>query len=137
MELQIHVEEILLRVPERAHLAYTNLLTHHESRYDDLTGWTRAYLTQAELAQEMACSVRTAERALRDLREYGIARVLAWPGSRTETQVRVADVPIASPFGPERQAQQARPRHALVEEAIGRLLRHNRQLEREAGEQGN
>lgn len=134
MELRIPVDEILLRVPERAHRAYTNLVVHEETLFDRFTGWSRASITQQQLAEEMECSLRTAERAICDLRRYGLARVLAWPGTRTETQVRVSDVSIGSPFGPLRKIQAARPRHLLVDDAINHLVEHNRRIEADAAQ---
>ena len=129
MSLEIPVDEILARAPERARTAYTNLVTHRESRYDAHTGWSCAYITQQDLADEMDRSLRTATRALNDLRRIGLVRILAWPGARTETQVRVGPVAIASVFGPIRQAQEQMPHHQLVDCAIRLLVQSNRELE--------
>lgn len=129
MSLEIPVDEILARVPERARAAYTNLVTHKDSRYDQNTGWSCAYITQQGLAEEMRVCLRTATRALSDLRTIGLVRVLAWPGAQTETQVRVGHIPIASVFGPVRLAQEQMPHHQLVDCAIRLLVKENRQLE--------
>jgi DNA-binding transcriptional regulator LsrR (DeoR family) len=131
MSLEIAVDEILARVPERARSAYTNLVTHAESRYDEATGWSCAYLTQQDLADEMHVCLRTATRAVSDLRRMGLVRVLAWPGAKTETQVRVGSVPVASVFGPVRLAQENMPHHQLVDCAIRILVKENRELEGE------
>lgn len=129
MDLRIPVDEILDRAPDRARLAYTNLVTHAESRYDEYTGWSCAYLTQQDLADEMKVCLRTATRAVSDLRSVGLVRVLAWPGARTETQIRISDVAVASPFGPVRMEQRRMPHHQLVDCAIHLLLETNRRLE--------
>lgn len=129
MTLEILVEEILARVPERARTAYTNLLTHGETRYDANTGWSCAYLTQQDLADEMKVSLRTATRAVSDLRGVGLVRVLTWPGARTETQIRVGDISVASPFGLIRIEQEKLPHHQLVDCAIRMLVKANRELE--------
>lgn len=129
MNLEIPVDEILARVPERARNAYTNLVTHAESRYDEATGWSCAYLTQQDLADEMKVCLRTATRAVTDLRGIGLVRVLAWPGARTETQIRVGHVPVASVFGPIRLAQEQMPHHQLVDCAIHILVSENHRLE--------
>jgi len=134
MSLEIPVDEILARVPERARTAYTNLVTHQESRYDENTGWSCAYITQQDLADEMKVCLRTATRALSDLRAIGLVRVLAWPGAKTETQVRVGAVPIGSIFGPIRMAQEQMPHHQLVDCAIRMLVKTNRQLEEDMSE---
>ncbi|MFV0135478.1 hypothetical protein ACLGIH_20040 [Streptomyces sp. HMX87] len=131
MSLEIPVDAILARVPERAKAAYTNLVTHAESRYDENTGWSCAYLTQQDLADEMKVCLRTATRAVSDLRAIGLVRVLAWPGAKTETQIRVGDVPVASVFGPVRMAQEHMPHHQLVDCAISLLVKENRRLEEE------
>ncbi|MFC9505389.1 helix-turn-helix domain-containing protein [Streptomyces sp. NPDC057002] len=129
MTLDIPVEEILARVPERARVAYTNLVTHRDSRFDEKTGWSCAYITQDALACEMGVSLRTTTRALSDLRRFGLVRVLAWPGAETETQIRVSSVSVASPFGPIRMAQEQLPHHKLVDCAIALLVKSNRELE--------
>lgn len=129
MSLEIPVEEILARVPERARSAYTNLVTHQESKYDEHTGWSCAYLTQQDLADEMRVCLRTATRAVSDLRGIGLVRVLVWPGARTETQVRVSSIPVASVFGPVRLVQEQMPHHQLVDCAIRLLVNENRELE--------
>lgn len=129
MKSEIPVDEILARVPERARTAYTNLVTHKDSRYDQATGWSCAYLTQQDLADEMQVCLRTATRAVSDLRDMGLVRVLPWPGARTETQVRVGPVPIASVFGPIRIEQERMLPHQLVDLAIGLLLAENRRME--------
>lgn len=129
MDLEIAVDEILARVPERARTAYTNLVTHTESRYDANTGWSCAYLTQQALADEMDVCLRTATRAVSDLRRIGLVRVLVWPGAKTETQVRVGSVPVASVFGPVRMAQEQMPHHQLVDCAIRILVKENLALE--------
>ncbi|MFH9731890.1 hypothetical protein [Streptomyces sp. NPDC017260] len=129
MDLQIPVDEILERAPDRARIAYTNLITHHGSRFDEHTGWSCAYLTQQELADEMKVCLRTATRAVSDLRGVGLVRVLVWPGAQTETQIRVGDIAVASPFGPVRMEQKRMPHHQLVDCAIRLLLESNRRLE--------
>jgi hypothetical protein len=134
MIAEIPVDEILARVPERARTAYTNLVTHKDSRFDENTGWSCAYITQQDLADEMKVCLRTATRALSDLRAIGLVRVLAWPGAQTETQVRVGNVPIASVFGPIRMAQERMPHHQLVDCAIRLLVKENRHLEEHMSE---
>ena len=134
MSLEIPVDEILARVPERARAAYTNLVTHKDSRYDQSTGWSCAYITQQDLADEMSVCLRTATRALSDLRAIGLVRVLAWPGALTETQIRIDPVSVASPFGLIRMEQAEMPHHQLVNCAIGMLVRANRRLEEEFSE---
>ncbi|MGW3153699.1 hypothetical protein [Streptomyces sp. NPDC001089] len=129
MSLEIPVDEILARVPERARNAYTNLVTHENSRYDEETGWSCAYLTQQDLADEMKVCLRTATRAVTDLRNIGLVRVLVWPGARTETQIRVGHIPVASVFGPVRLAQEQMPHHQLVDVAIRILVNENHRLE--------
>lgn len=129
MSLEIPVDEILARVPERARTAYTNLVTHKSSRYDQDTGWSCAYVTQQDLADEMKVCLRTATRALSDLRTIGLVRVLAWPGAQTETQVRVGSVCVESPFGLIRMEQERMPHHQLVDCAIRMLVKANRMLE--------
>lgn len=129
MDLRIPVEEILERAPERARIAYTNLITHEESMYDQNSGWSCAYLTQQQLADEMRVCLRTATRAVSDLRGIGLVRVLAWPGAATETQIRVSDIAVASPFGPVQMEQKLMPHHQLVDCAIRLLLESNRKLE--------
>ncbi|WP_167503158.1 hypothetical protein [Streptomyces malaysiensis] len=129
MEMQVSVEDILRRLPFRAKVAYTNLVTHAESRYDADTGWSCAYITQQDLADDMEVCLRTATRAMRDLRECGLVRVLVWPGARTETQVRIADIGVTSVFGPARIMQENLPRHQLVDLAIRLLLSRNRESE--------
>ena len=128
-ELPIAVEDILCRVPDRARLTYTFLLTNSESRYDADTGWSCAYITQQALADEMYVCLRTATRAIRDLRTHGLVRVLAWPGARTETQVRVDSVDISSPFGPVQAALTRTPKQQLIDKAIAQLVAQNRELE--------
>jgi hypothetical protein len=128
-ELPVSVEDILSRLPQRARLAYTNLVTSAESRYDADSGWSCAYVTQQGLADEMYVCLRTATRAIRDLRTHGLVRVLAWPGSRTETQVRIASVDISSPFGPIQAALNRAPKQQLVDTAIAQLVAQNRELE--------
>ncbi|MFE2539065.1 hypothetical protein [Actinacidiphila glaucinigra] len=129
MDLKIPVDEILARVPHRARIAYTHLVTHEATLFDQDTGWSCAYLTQQALADDMHVCLRTATRAVRDLRGIGLVRVLAWPGSKTETQVRVGDIHIGSPFGPIRMAQQLAPHHVLVDNAIALMVDRNRRLE--------
>lgn len=129
MSLDIAVDEILARVPERARNAYTNLLTHKDTRYDEATGWSCAYVTQQRLADEMKVSLRTATRAVNDLRRIGVLRVHVWPGAVTETQVRVSDVPVASVFGPVRMEQRLMPHQQLVDWAIRLLVQQNCELE--------
>jgi hypothetical protein len=104
-------------------------VTHSETRFDAETGWSCAYMTQQDLADEMRVCLRTATRAMKDLREFGLVRVLVWPGARTETQVRVGHVSVASPFGPMQAAQRRLPHHQLVDTAISVLLQDNRQYE--------
>ncbi|UXX94022.1 hypothetical protein N7U49_21695 [Streptomyces sp. AD2-2] len=128
-ELPIAVEDILCRVPDRARLTYTFLLTNSESRYDADTGWSCAYITQQALADEMYVCLRTATRAIRDLRTHGLVRVLAWPGARTETQVRVDSVDVSSPFGPVQAALTRTPKQQLIDKAIAQLVAQNRELE--------
>ncbi|MEU1552128.1 hypothetical protein ABZ517_05325 [Streptomyces scabiei] len=134
MRLEIPVDEILARVPERARTAYTNLVTHESSRYDEVTGWSCAYITQQDLAEQMKVCLRTATRAVSDLRGIGLVRVLAWPGTPTETQVRVGSVPLKSAFGPVRLAYERMPHHQLVDQAIHVLVKENRELEEELSE---
>ncbi|MGW1180127.1 hypothetical protein [Streptomyces drozdowiczii] len=110
-------------------MAYTNLVTNAESRYDADSGWSCAYITQQALADEMYVCLRTATRAVKDLRTCGLVRVLAWPGAHTETQVRIASVDISSPFGPVQAALLRTPRPQLVDKAIAQLLAQNRELE--------
>ncbi|WP_411087773.1 hypothetical protein [Streptomyces sp. 061-3] len=128
-ELPIAVEDILGRAPERARLAYTSLVTNTESHYDGGTGWSCAYITQQRLAEEMFVCLRTATRAIRDLRDVGLVRVLAWPGARTETQVRIDSVDISSPFGPVQAALVRSPKQQQVDKAIAQLVAQNRELE--------
>lgn len=128
-ELPIAVEDILSRAPERARLAYTSLVTNAESRYDGQTGWSCAYITQQALADEMFVCLRTATRAIRDLRDVGLVRVLSWPGARTETQVRIDAVDISSPFGPVQAALVRSPKQHLIDKAIAQLRAQNRELE--------
>lgn len=134
MSLEIPVDEILARVPVRARTAYTNLLTHENSRYDQTTGWSCAYLTQQDLADHMQVCLRTATRALSDLRAMGLARVLAWPGAQTETQVRVGSIAITSVFGPVQASLEKMPHHQLVDCAIRLLVKENRRLEEHLAE---
>ncbi|MEV7902185.1 hypothetical protein [Streptomyces anulatus] len=129
MGLDIAVDEILTRVPARARTAYTNLLTHKDTRYDEHTSWSCAYVTQQDLADEMKVSLRTATRAVGDLRRVGVLRVHVWPGAATETQVRVSDVPVASIFGPVRMAQRRMPHPQLVDWAIRLLVQQNCEYE--------
>lgn len=128
-ELPVSVEDILNRLPARARLAYTNLVTSAESRYDADSGWSCAYITQQALADEMYVCLRTATRAVKDLRTHGLVRVLAWPGSRTETQVRVASIDVSSPFGPIQAALTRASKQHLIDTAVAQLLAQNRQLE--------
>lgn len=128
-ELPIAVEDILSRAPERARLAYTSLVTNAESRYDGQTGWSCAYITQQALAEQMFVCLRTATRAIRDLRDVGLVRVLSWPGARTETQVRIDSVDVSSPFGPVQAALVRSPKTHLVDKAIAQLCSQNRELE--------
>ncbi|WP_405667931.1 hypothetical protein [Streptomyces sp. NBC_00055] len=128
-ELPIAVEDILGRAPERARLAYTSLVTNAESHYDGDTGWSCAYITQQRLSEEMFVCLRTATRAIRDLRDVGLVRVLAWPGARTETQIRIDSVDISSPFGPVQAALVRSPKQHLVDKAIAQLVAQNRELE--------
>ncbi|MFI9271857.1 hypothetical protein ACIGXM_14220 [Kitasatospora sp. NPDC052896] len=100
MPYEVPVHRILARVPERARLAYTTLITHPASKFDPLTGCSCAYITQDALAVEMGCSLRTVKRAVADLQELGVAKVLAWAGATTEVVVRVTDVRVDSVFGP-------------------------------------
>jgi hypothetical protein len=120
----VTIDDILQRVPDRAQLAYTNLITHRDSVFDDATGWSYAYLTQRELACEMGVAYRTAQRALVDLREVGLVRVLAWPTAQTETHIRVADIDISSVFGPIRAMQEQLPREEQIDWAIQQLRRY-------------
>ncbi|MFF8283355.1 hypothetical protein ACF06W_11600 [Streptomyces albus] len=133
--LPVPVEDILQRLPERARLAYTSLLTNADSLYDGDTGWSCAYITQQALADEMYVCLRTATRAIRDLRFSGLVRVLAWPGARTETQVRVASVDVSSPFGPVQSELRHCTKHQLVDRAIQQLRAHNEALESLAASQ--
>lgn len=96
----ISVERILARSTERARLFYTHMLTMPGAMMDFESGWSCSYMTQQCVADDLGYSVTTAERALRDLRELGICRILPWPGAATETQLRVADIRLSSPFGP-------------------------------------
>ncbi|MGW3763131.1 hypothetical protein [Streptomyces sp. NPDC005131] len=128
-ELPIAVEDILGRAPERARLAYTSLVTNTESQYDGDTGWSCAYITQQHLSEDMFVCLRTATRAIRDLRNVGLVRVLAWPGARTETQVRIDSVDISSPFGPVHAALLRSPKQHQVDKAIAQLVAQNRELE--------
>ncbi|WNI17605.1 hypothetical protein [Actinacidiphila sp. ITFR-21] len=128
-ELPVSVEDILGRAPERARLAYTSLVTNADSRYDAETGWSCAYITQQALADEMYVCLRTATRAVRDLRDIGLVRVLSWPGARTETQVRIASVDISSPFGPVQAALAGSSKQQLIDKAISQLVATNRELE--------
>ncbi|MFJ4739059.1 hypothetical protein [Streptomyces sp. NPDC088775] len=128
-ELLIAVEDILCRAPERARHAYTTLVTNAESRYDGETGWSCAYITQQALADDMFVCLRTATRAIRDLRDVGLVRVLSWPGSRTETQIRIASIDISSPFGPVQAALVRSPKQHLVDKAIAQLVAQNAELE--------
>ncbi|MFD9815117.1 hypothetical protein [Streptomyces sp. NPDC059080] len=128
-ELPVSVEDILSRAPERAHLAYTSLVTNSESRYDGETGWSCAYITQQALADEMFVCLRTATRAIKDLRNVGLVRVLTWPGAHTETQVRIESVDISSPFGPVQEELLRRPKQHHIDKAIAQLVAHNRELE--------
>lgn len=127
--LPIAVEDILSRAPERARAAYTNLVTNAESHYDGQTGWSCAYITQQALADEMFVCLRTATRAIRDLRDVGLVRVLTWPGARTETQVRIDSVDISSPFGPVQAALVRSPKQHLIDKAIAQLVATNKELE--------
>lgn len=131
MPAPISVYDILVRVPVRAQEAYTCLLVHTETNFDPITGWSYAYIGQDDLAAEMDCSATTAKRALSDLRNVGLARVLAWPGARTETHLRVADIRIDSVFGPMQLFHEALPRGMQVDLAIGFLLRQWGELELE------
>ncbi|MGW3272800.1 hypothetical protein ACWDFH_15185 [Streptomyces kronopolitis] len=128
-ELPISVEDILSRAPERARLAYTSLVTNAESRYDAETGWSCAYITQQALAEEMFVCLRTATRAIRDLRNVGLVRVLTWPGAQTETQIRIDSVDISSPFGPVQASLVRSPKQHLIDKAITQLVAQNRELE--------
>ncbi|MFF1693145.1 hypothetical protein ACFVXC_05885 [Streptomyces sp. NPDC058257] len=128
-ELPVSVEDILSRLPIRARMAYTNLVTNAESRYDADSGWSCAYITQQALADEMFVCLRTATRAVKDLRTHGLVRVLAWPGSCTETQVRIAAIDVSSPFGPIQAALVRAPKQHLIDTAVAQLLAQNRQLE--------
>lgn len=131
MTPSIPVEHILHRAPERARAAYTNLVAHPQSFFDGMTGWSCTLIQQKDLADEMGCSLRTTERALADLRELGLARVLAWPHARTETQVRVTDVTLSSVFGPVREFQERMNAEQLVDEAVRMLLAEWRSFEEE------
>lgn len=119
----VSVYDILARVPFRAQLAYTYLLTHTETNFDPVTGWSYAYIGQDDLAAEMECSASTAKRALQDLRGVGVVRVLAWPGARTETHLRVADISVDSVFGPVQASREFMPRVEQVDLAIAFLMR--------------
>ncbi|MET8342442.1 hypothetical protein [Streptomyces microflavus] len=123
------MEDILSRAPERARSAYTNLVTNAESHYDGQTGWSCAYITQQALAEEMFVCLRTATRAIRDLRDVGLVRVLTWPGARTETQIRIDSVDISSPFGPVQAALVRSPKQHLIDRAIAQLVATNKELE--------
>lgn len=96
----ISVDSILARTTERARFFYTHMVTMPGAWMDFESGWSSHFATQSQVAESLGCSVTTAERAIRDLREVAVCRVFAWPGAVTETQLRVADVKISSPFGP-------------------------------------
>jgi hypothetical protein len=96
----ISVDSILARTTDRARFFYTHMVTMPDAFMDFESGWSCSYATQSQIAEDLGCSVTTAERAIRDLRSIAVCRVLAWPGAATETQLRVADVKISSPFGP-------------------------------------
>ncbi|WP_329147291.1 hypothetical protein OIU91_16880 [Streptomyces sp. NBC_01456] len=104
-------------------------MTNAESHYDGQTGWSCAYITQQALADEMFVCLRTATRAIRDLRDVGLVRVLTWPGARTETQVRIDSVDISSPFGPVQAALVRSPKQHLIDKAIAQLVATNKELE--------
>lgn len=131
MTLSIPVDDILARVPLRARMAYTNLLTHPDTVYDHETGWSSAYIGQHLLAQEMECSLSTVKRSLVDLRQIGIVRVLAWPGARTETHLRVGDVSIGSIFGPIVKMQAELPHEQAVDLAVLSLRDYWARFDRE------
>jgi hypothetical protein len=131
MTAPISVDEILDRVPLRAQVAYTYLLTHTETNFDQVTGWSYALMGQDDLATEMECSPTTVKRALADLRGVGLVRVLAWPGARTETHVRVADVSVDSVFGPVQSLRDGMHRGMQVDLAIGLLIRQWNEFEAE------
>jgi hypothetical protein len=120
----VAVDQILNRLPERARLAYTALITHPDSRLDEMTGCSYAYITQMQLADEMGCSLRTTARAVSDLQEVGLAKVMAWAGATTEVAVRVTDIQVTSAFGPIQILIAAMPPGEIVDHAIHLLLRH-------------
>jgi hypothetical protein len=124
---------LLRQVPDRARDAYTALVTDPESVYFEDAGWSSAFITQAKLAGSLSCSLRTAERAVSDLKQIGVVRVLAWPGARTETQVRVLDVELSSVFGPVRAALEKKNPHELVDVAIRVLHSEWNQMREEMG----
>lgn len=99
----ISVDSILARTTERARLFYTHMLTMPGATMDFESGWSSSYATQQQIADDLGYSVTTAERAIRDLRRISVCRVLAWPGTATETQLRVSDIRLSSPFGPVMQ----------------------------------
>lgn len=126
MTRHVSVERIIARLPVRARICYTNLVTHPDTVYDEYTGWSQAYCRQAEVATAMGCSISTVKRAVADLQHVGIAHVIAWPHAMTETYVRVADVlvrPAHSVFGPIAAglAPQTEP---SIEDAVGILRQH-------------
>lgn len=119
----VPVSAILQRVPERAQGAYHVLTRHPETQVDRVTGWAYSYLPQEALAHLMDASLRTATRAVADLRAVGLVRVLTWPGATTETCLRIGDIEVpGSIFGPLRQMQNADP-GSCVELAVAKLLR--------------
>lgn len=122
MPYAVAVEHILHRLPERARSAYTALVTHPQSRFDALTGCSCAYITQAQLAEEMGCSLRTAKRAVADLQDVGVVRVLAWAGATTEVIVRVTDIVFDSAFGPVQLHLASLTADELADRAIRLLI---------------
>lgn len=123
MSENVPVTAILQRVPVRARAAYAALASHTDTQHDVVTGWAYSYLSQPQLADVMQCSLRTASRAVADLRSVGVVRVLSWPGASTETSVRVADVPVPySVFGPVRMMQMTPGNPYNVDRAISRLI---------------
>jgi hypothetical protein len=119
----VPVSAILQRVPERARAAYSALTLHPDTQEDWVTGWAYSYLSQDALAQLLGASLRTATRAVADLRAVGLMRVLTWPGASTETSLRIGDVSVPeSVFGPVRMMQAIDPAFP-VDQAIAQLCR--------------
>jgi hypothetical protein len=132
----VAVDQILNRLPERARLAYTALITHPDSRLDEMTGCSYAYITQMQLAQEMDCSLRTAARAISDLQEVGLARVLAWAGAQTEVAVRVTDIHLDSVFGPMQVLLAEMGPEEVIDHASRLLRRYWAEFDEELSQSG-